>query len=92
MFCLADYFPFSFRTVSLFCLNLLFGTCGRPWPFQGGAVVKNLPASGGDTSSDPGSGRSPGGGMAAPSRTLAWRVPGTEEPGGLQSTGPQRWA
>ena len=29
-------------------------------------------------------------GMAAHSRILAWRVPWTEEPGGLQSTGSQR--
>ena len=28
-------------------------------------------------------------GVAAPSSVLAWRVPGTEEPGGLQSTGSQ---
>ena len=27
-------------------------------------------------------------GMATHSSTLAWRIPGTEEPGGLQSTGP----
>ena len=26
-------------------------------------------------------------GMAAHSSILAWRIPGTEEPGGLQSTG-----
>ena len=37
-----------------------------------------------------GSGRSPGGGMAAHSSTLAWRIPWTEESGGLQSTGSQR--
>ena len=28
--------------------------------------------------------------MATHSRILAWRIPWTEEPGGLQSTGPQR--
>ena len=28
--------------------------------------------------------------MATPSSTLAWRIPWTEEPGGLQSTGSQR--
>ena len=28
--------------------------------------------------------------MAAHSSILAWRIPGTEEPGGLQSTGSQR--
>ena len=37
----------------------------------------------------PGSGRSPGGGMATHSSILAWRIPRTEEPGGLQSTGSQ---
>ena len=29
-------------------------------------------------------------GMIPHSNILAWRIPGTEEPGGLQSTGPQR--
>ena len=29
-------------------------------------------------------------GMATHSNILAWRIPGTEEPGGLQSTGLQR--
>ena len=29
-------------------------------------------------------------GLAAHSSILAWRIPGTEEPGGLQSTGSQR--
>ena len=29
-------------------------------------------------------------GMATHSSTLAWRIPWTEEPGGLQSTGSQR--
>ena len=34
--------------------------------------------------------RSPGEGMATHSSTLAWRIPWTEEPGGLQSMGSQR--
>ena len=38
----------------------------------------------------PGSGSSPGGGMATHSGILAWRIPWTEKPGGLQSTGSQR--
>ena len=29
-------------------------------------------------------------GKATPSSVLAWRIPGTEEPGGLKSMGPQR--
>ena len=37
----------------------------------------------------PGSGRSPGKGMTTHSSILAWRVPWTEEPGGLHSTGSQ---
>ena len=34
--------------------------------------------------------RSPGGGMATHSSNLAWKIPWTEEPGGLQSMGSQR--
>ena len=54
---------------------------------------KNLPTSAGDTGdsgSIPGSGRAPGGGHGSHSSALAWRIPRTEEPGGLQSTGSQR--
>ena len=29
--------------------------------------------------------------MATHSNILAWRIPWTEEPGGLQSMGPQEW-
>ena len=36
-----------------------------------------------------GSGRSPGGGNATHSSILAWKIPWTEEPGGLQSKGSQ---
>ena len=49
-------------------------------------VVKNLPANSGDlrdANSIPGSGRAPGGGHGTHSSILAWRIPGTEEPGGL---------
>ena len=41
-----------------------------------------------DKCSIPGSGRSLGG--ATHSSILAWRIPGTEEPGGLPSTGSHR--
>ena len=44
----------------------------------------------GDTGSVPWLGRSPGGGLVTHSSILAWRIPGTEEPGGLQSIGSQR--
>ena len=54
-------------------------------------MVKNLPANAGyvrDVSSIPGSGRSGGG--HGNSSILAWRIPWTEEPDGLQSMGSQR--
>ena len=59
--------------------------------YKGGASqialdVKNPHANTGDTrdvGSIPGSGRSH-------SSILAWKIPWTEEPGGLQSMGPQR--
>ena len=48
-------------------------------------MVKNLPANAGDLGSIPGSGKSLEKGMATHSSILAWRIPWTEEPGGLQS-------
>ena len=57
--------------------------------FSGGAVVKNSPASAGDsgdTGSIPGSGRS-GGEMAAHRSILAWRIPWTKGPGRLKAVG-----
>ena len=53
-------------------------------------MEKNLPASAGDPGSIPGSGRSPGEGVAPHSSVLVWKIPWTEEPGGLQSVGSQR--
>ena len=56
-------------------------------------VVKNPPANAGDMRDMGlilGLGRPPGGGMATHSSILAWRIPWTEEPGGLQSIGSQR--
>ena len=56
--------------------------------------VKNLPAKTGDVrdvGSIPGWGRSPGGGHGNPLEwILAWRIPWTEEPDGLQSIGLHR--
>ena len=55
--------------------------------------VKNPPANagdGGDAGLIPGLGRSPGEGHGNPLQYLAWRIPWTEEPGGLQSMGSQR--
>ena len=62
-------------------------------------MVKNLPASTGDTGdmdSIPGSGRSPrdlpghGQGHGNPLQYLAWRILMNRKPGGLQSRGSQR--
>ena len=56
-------------------------------------MVKNPPANAGDVrkaGSIPGSGRSSGEGMATCTSIPAWRIPWTEEPGGLQSMGSQR--
>ena len=61
--------------------------------FPGDTVVKNPPANAEDARDAgliPGSGRSPGGEMATHSSVLAWKIPWTEELGGLQSTGSQR--
>ena len=53
-------------------------------------MVKNPPANEGYSGLIPGSERSPGGGRAIHSSILAWIIPWTEEPGGLQSIGSQR--
>ena len=55
--------------------------------------VKNPPANAGDArddSSSPGLGGSPGERNGNHSNILAWKIPRTEEPGGLQSIGSQR--
>ena len=44
----------------------------------------------GDLGSIPGSGRSPGEGMATHFSILAWKIPWTEEPSRLQALGSQR--
>ena len=59
-----------------------------PWGFPGGSVVKNTPADAGNTRPPfPSMGREDPlqQEMAAHSSVLAWRIPWTEEPGGLQS-------
>ena len=56
-------------------------------------VVKNPPVNAGDVRDVgliPGLGRSLDQEMATHSSILAWRIPWTEEPGGLQSIGSQR--
>ena len=58
--------------------------------YTGGSVVKNPPANAGDVGSIPGSRRSPGEGNGNPLHILAWKIPETEEPGGLPSMESQR--
>ena len=58
--------------------------------FPGGSVVKNSACQAGDPGSIPGSERSPGEEMATYSTSLAWEIPWTEDPGGLQSKGLQK--
>ena len=56
-------------------------------------VIKNLPANAGDLRDlglISGTGRFLEKGMVTHSSVLAWRIPWTEEPGGLQSTGLQK--
>ena len=53
-------------------------------------TVKNLPAMRETWVPSLGWEESLGKGMATHSSILAWRIPWTEEPGGLQSTGSQR--
>ena len=57
--------------------------------FCGGTMVKNLPAIAGGVGSIPLSGRSLEEEITDFS-VLAWEIPWTEEPGGLQSAGSQR--
>ena len=61
-----------------------------PWGFPGGSEVKVFACNVGDLGLIPGSGRHLEKKMATHSSILAWRIPWTEEPGGLQSTGSQR--
>ena len=53
-------------------------------------MEKNLPANAGDVDSKPGSGRYPAEEMATHSSILAWEIPRTDEPGGLESMGSQK--
>ena len=57
---------------------------------NGGSGAQESACNEGDPGSIPGSGRCPGQENVYPSSILAWRIPWTEEPGGLQSMGSQR--
>ena len=68
-----------YQTLSLFALCL-----------PGGSDSKEFACNAGDPDSIPRLGRFPGERMATHSSVLAWRVPWTEEPGGLESTESQK--
>ena len=70
--------------------SIFSGSSGLLWDFSSCSAVKNLPVNAGDTGPLPGPGRSPGEGNGNPSSILAWRIPWTEEPGGLQFMGFQK--
>ena len=58
--------------------------------FPGGSDGKEPACNAGDPGSSSGSGRSLEKGMATQSSVLAWEIPWTEEPGGLQSMESER--
>ena len=62
-----------------------------PSLFPGGPDGKESTCSAGDLDSTPGWGRPSGGGHGSPLQYSCWRIPWTEEPGGLQSMGSQRF-
>ena len=55
--------------------------------FPGGSALKNPLANAEHVGLIPASGRSPGEGNGNPLQYSCWRIPWTEEPGGLQSMG-----
>ena len=57
----------------------------------GGSDSKVSVYDAGDPGLIPGLGRSPGEGNAIHSRTIAWKIPWTEEPGRLQPMRSQSW-
>ena len=57
------------------------------WGFLGSSSGKESTCNVGDLGLIPGLGRSLEEGVATHSSILAWRIPWTEEPGGLQSMG-----
>ena len=77
-------------TTKALCSRFQLLVCGAS---QVALVVKNLPANVGDsrdTDCVSGLGRSPEMGIATNPSILACKIPGTVEPGGLQSMGLQR--
>ena len=77
------------------CILCGLGLINTTYPvvFPCGSVIKNPSANAretGHTGSIPGSGRSPREGNGSPHCILAWEIPWTEAPGGLQSMESQK--
>ena len=67
------------------CFMYITHTQGLPWLLSGEESASSAGDAGSVPGSVPGSGRSPGGGVAAPCSVLAGKILGTEDPGGLWS-------
>ena len=76
-------------SIGSFCPNG-FGVHYLPCSFPSTSGGKESACSAGDPGLIPGLVRSPEKEMATHSSVLAWKISWTEEPGGLQSKGPQR--
>ena len=81
-----SWLPESFYAMPFF-VDL---TLGLSFVGPGGPEDKATAYNAGDLDSITESGRSPGEGNGNPLCTLAWKIPGTEEPGSLQPMGSQR--
>ena len=75
----------------LLSINMIKMIVHRPTlGFPGGSEVKASARNAGNLGSIHGLGRSPGERNGNPLQYSSWRIPWTEDPGGLQSTGSQR--
>ena len=79
---LKDKFPKKTSDNNSYTITMCLG-------FPGGSVVKNPPTNAGDAGSIPGLKRAPRVEVATHSSILAWKIPWTEQHGGLQSMGSQ---
>ena len=90
-FCVPSYCKTRVVCCLISC-QLVSNSFATPWTVHKGVpsdLVKHPPTHAGDRRDRdliPASGRSPGGEMATHSSVLAWKIPWTEELGGLQST------
>ena len=85
--------PHLLISVSVLLMCAGIWTCSlNTGGFPGGSVVKNLPVNEGDAGDPgliPGLGRPPGEGNGTPLSIPVWKIPWTEESGGLQAVGSQ---